>query len=284
MDIVDVPRVFGFSVMKVTRLLVLAIALGAGIVAAMLAMKMSNRAPEPVPVAAVAQPEAPRLDTIDVLVATKEIPLGYRIASGDLAWQAFPKAGIVEVYVNRAARPNAAEELVGLVSRSPFLAGEPVREQRLIKADRGFMSVILTPGMRASAVEVKAVSTAGGFILPNDHVDVILTRAAPKSASGGGDPYVSETILNNVRVLAIDQQISDGKGDAAMLAKDTVTLELSPRQAETLAQSSQLGVVSLALRAIRDREGGPVEDEPEASGGSVKMVRFGVPSSVSIRR
>lgn len=282
MDIVDVSRL-GFWVMKVTRLLVLAIALGAGIVAAMLAVKMSNRAPEPAPIVA-APVEAPRIDSIDVLVAAKDLPLGYRIAAGDLIWQSFPKAGIAEVYVNRLAKPNADQDLVGMVARATFLAGEPVREQRLIKADRGFMSVILTPGMRASAVEVKASSTAGGFILPNDHVDVILTRAAPKAGSGGGDPYVSETILTNVRVLAVDQQISDGKGEAAMLAKDTVTLELTPRQAETLAQSTQLGVISLALRSLRDREGEPLADEPEATGGSVKMVRFGVQSTVSTRR
>ncbi|WP_333825815.1 Flp pilus assembly protein CpaB [Pinisolibacter sp.] len=270
--------------MKVTRLLVLAIALGAGIVAAMLAVKMSNREPAPVPVAAVPA-EAPRLDTIDVLVASKDISLGYRIAAGDLVWQSFPKTGVAEVYVNRIAQPNADQELVGTVARSPFLTGEPVRAQRLIKADRGFMSVILSPGMRASAVEVKAVSTAGGFILPNDHVDVILTRAAPKGASGGGDPYVSETVLNNIRVLAVDQQLSDGKPDtAAMLAKDTVTLELTPRQAEVMAQSTQLGVISLALRSLRDRDGTPIEEETESSGGSVKMVRFGVQSTVSMRR
>jgi len=268
--------------MKVTRLLVLAVALGAGIVAAMLAVKMSNRAPEPAPVAAVPV-EAPRLDTLDVLVAAKDIPLGYRIAAGDLVWQSFPKTGVAEVYVNRVAKADAAESLVGMVARSPFLAGEPVREQRLIKAERGFMSVILTPGMRASAVEVKAVSTAGGFVLPGDHVDVILTRAAPKTGSSGGDPYVSETILTNVRVLAVDQQIADGK-DAAMLAKDTVTLELTPRQAETLAQSTQLGTIALALRALRDREGQQAEEEPEAVSGSVKMVRFGVTSTVSMRR
>ncbi len=283
MDIVGVPCVFGFWVMKVTRLFVLAIALGAGLVAALLAVKMSNRAPAPAPVAALPV-EAPRLDTLDVLVAAKDIALGHRIAAGDLVWQSFPKSGIVEFYTNRVARPGAAEELLGMVARSPFLAGEPVREQRLIKADRGFMSVILTPGMRASAVEVKAVSTAGGFILPNDHVDVILTRAAPKAGNTGGDPYVSETILTNVRVLAVDQQISDGKGEASMLAKDTVTVEVSPHQAETLAQSTQLGVISLALRAIRDRDGGVVEEEPESSGGSVKMVRFGVQSTVSMRR
>ena len=104
------------------------------------------------------------------------------------------------------------------------------------------MSVLLTPGMRAGAIEVKAVSTAGGFILPNDHVDVILTRAAPKGGSGGGDPYVSETILSNVRVLAIDQQISDGK-DAAMLAKDTVPLELKQGENQLLLKIYNQGFV-----------------------------------------
>ena len=270
--------------MKVTRLLVLAVALGAGIVAALLAVKISNREPEPAQIVA-APTEAPRIDTIDVLVASKDLPVGYRIAAGDLVWQSFPKTGIAEVYVNRLAKAGAAEEFVGLVVRAAFLAGEPVREQRLMKADRGFMSVILSPGMRASAVEVKAASTAGGFILPNDHVDVILTRAAPKAGGAGGDAYVSETILANVRVLAVDQQVSEGKGEsAAMLAKDTVTLEVTPRQAEVLAQSTQLGSIALALRALRDREGAPPEEDDGSAGGSVKMVRFGVQSTVSIRR
>ena len=283
MDIVDVPTRISGSLMKVTRHLVLAIALAAGIVAAVLAVKMTNRAPEPVPIAS-APVEAAPLDTLDVLVAAKDLPLGYRIAAGDLVWQSFPKTGIAEIYVNKLVKPDAAEIFVGMVARTPVLAGEPVREQRLIKADRGFMSVILTPGMRATAVEVKASSTAGGFVLPGDHVDIILTRATNKAGNGGADPYTSETILTNVRILAVDQQISDGKGEAAMLAKDTVTLELTPRQAETMAQSTQLGVISLALRALRDHEGAPLEEEPEASGGSVKMVRFGVQSTVSMRR
>ncbi|WP_165498162.1 Flp pilus assembly protein CpaB [Siculibacillus lacustris] len=269
--------------MQVTRLLVLAIALGAGIVAALLAVKMSNREPPP-PVVVATPTEAPRLDTVDVLVAARDIQTGTRLIAGDLAWQAFPKSGVVEAYVIRAARPKAAEEWVGMVARAPFLTGEPVREQRLMRAERGFMSVILTPGMRAAAVEVKAAGTAGGFILPNDHVDVILTRAAPKGGAGANDAYVSDTILTNIRVLAVDQQVSESKGEASMLVKDTVTLELTPHQAETMAQSQQLGVVSLALRALRDHEG-PVVDEPEAAaGGSVKMVRYGVSSTVNMRR
>jgi pilus assembly protein CpaB len=280
MDVVDVRTDVGSGDMRLTRLLVLAVALGAGILAALLAVKMSNREPPPPPVAA-APAEAPRPETVDVLVAARDIGTGARIAAGDLVWQSFPKSGVVEAYVIRPARPNAPEEWVGMVARTPFLTGEPVREQRLMRADRGFMSVILTPGMRATAIEVKAASTAGGFILPNDHVDLLLTRPAPKGSSG--DPYVSDTLLTNIRVLAVDQQVGDGKGEASMLVKDTVTLELTPRQTEVVAQAQQLGVISLALRSLRDGEASVVE-EPADAGGSVRIVRFGVSSTVPMRR
>lgn len=266
--------------MKITRLLVLMVALGAGVLAALLATQMSNRPAAPTPVAVV-QPVAPPPETVDVLVAAKEISTGKRLEAGDLAWQSFPKAGIVEFYLTRAARANAIQELTGSFARAPFLAGEPMREQRLLKAERGFMSVILTPGMRATAVEVKAVSTAGGFILPNDHVDVILTRAASKNGGNGGDGFVSETILNNIRVLAVDQQVGD-RSEPAMVVKDTVTLELSPHQVEMTAQAQQLGVISLSLRSAAEPEG-VVAEEPDG-GGPVKFVRAGVTSTVTVRR
>jgi pilus assembly protein CpaB len=266
--------------MKLTRILVLVVALGAGIVAALLATQMSNRPAEPAPVAAVQAPPPP--ETVDVLVAAKEIATGKRLEAADLAWQSFPKSGIVEFYLTKTARANAIQDLTGSFARAPFLAGEPMREQRLLKAERGFMSVILTPGMRATAIEVKAVSTAGGFILPNDHVDIILTRAASKSNGSGGDTYVTETILNNIRVLAVDQQVGD-RAEPAMVVKDTVTLELTPRQAEVVAQAQQLGVISLSLRSVTEPEGA-VAEEPESGGGPVKVVRAGVTSTVTIRR
>lgn len=267
--------------MKASRLLVLLIALIAGLVAAMLAVKMSSKPEAPAPIAAT--PAEPALETVDVLVAANDLPMGKRTSVGDFVWQPFPKAGIVEAYVTRGAKPDAPNELANRLTKTAFFRGEPIREPSLIAADRGFMSVLLTPGMRATAVEVKAVSTAGGFILPNDHVDILLTRAAPKSGNGTGDAYVSETMLTNIRVLAVDQQVTDTKDSAAMLAKDTVTLELTPRQAETVAQAQQLGVISLALRSMRDRDQ-PIVEEDTNVGGSVKVVRYGVSSTVSIRR
>lgn len=263
--------------MKASRLIVFLVALGAGIAAAFLIFQFVSKPAEQAPAPVMA--EAPPPDTVDVLVAATEIPAGKRLQAGDLSWQAFPKAGIVEFYITKDMRAGAVDEFSGSVARVPMLPGEPVREQRLMKADRGFMSVILTPGMRASAIEVKLSSTAGGFVLPNDHVDVLLTRASPKGQSA--DPYVAETLLTDIRVLAVDQAITDVKGEAAMVARNTVTLELTPRQTEIVALAQQLGVLSLVLRPVGDTSV-PVADDQ--AGGAVKVVRYGVTSSVSIRR
>ncbi|MBT9291278.1 Flp pilus assembly protein CpaB [Prosthecodimorpha staleyi] len=269
--------------MKVARLLVLTVAIGAGLAAAMVATSMigTNEAPPSTP---VADAPAPRMDTVEVLVLGRDIPMGGKVAAADLIWQPWPKSGMSEAYIAKANRPNATLELVGTIARQPIAAGEPVREGRLIKSDRGYMSVILSPGMRALAVEVKAVSTAGGFVLPNDHVDIILTRAAPKTAgSSGGDPFVSETLLTNIRVLAIDQQVIE-KGEPAVVARDTATLELTPRQVEIVAQAQQLGTISLVLRSIRDADV-PIADDGNRNEATsaVRVVRYGVTSRVTTR-
>lgn len=267
--------------MKSARLVVLAIALVAGLAAAVLALNMTAAPPPPpAPVAEAAPP--PKIDTEEVLVASKDIAMGGAIQEGDLIWTEWPKANMVEFLVTKSQRPEAAKEFVGAVARAPFLTGEPIREQRLMRTDRGFMSVILPAGMRAVAVEVKAASTAGGFILPNDRVDVILTRASPKSVAGA-DPYVSETLMQNIRVLAIDQQISEKSTEGHVVARETATLELSARQVEMLAQAQQLGTVSLALRSIAD-QAGPANPDDGAIGGSVRIVRYGIVTKVTTRK
>jgi pilus assembly protein CpaB len=137
----------------------------------------------------------------------------------------------------------------------------------------GFMAAILPKGMRAVAVDITAVSSAGGFILPDDRVDVVLTRRE-RSGPSGAENTASDTILRNVRVLAVDQSV-DEKADTKVILGKTATLELSEAQAETLEQAKQLGTVSLTLRSIRDSD----SSAPEGDGGhdqAINTIRFGV--------
>ncbi|MEM5426803.1 Flp pilus assembly protein CpaB, partial [Paraburkholderia ferrariae] len=135
----------------------------------------------------------------------------------------------------------------------PFIIGEPIREQKLVKANgSGFMAAILPSGMRAISTEISPETGAGGFILPNDRVDVILSRRDknPDQLSGR-DIVTTEILLSNVRVLAIDQAPKEKDGNNSLIGK-TVTLELKPEQAETLARARQTGTLALALRSIAD--------------------------------
>jgi pilus assembly protein CpaB len=262
--------------MKPARIIVLVIAVVAGGIAALLAGR-SDQPPAPAPVA--------QLETTDVLVANSDIPLGNKVAAEDLRWQAWPSASSGS-FVRKSDRPDAIEQLAGSIARSPFSAGEPIRESKLIKSSgSGYMAAILPSGMRAISVEISPETGAGGFILPNDHVDVILTRrdrAAEKSA--GSEIFTSEVVLSNVRVLAIDQTVEEKNGQRVVVGK-TATLELSSRQAEALALSRQLGTLALALRSLADFNSKD-RPEPDTDGGrrgGVNVVRFGVTSTTTTK-
>jgi pilus assembly protein CpaB len=228
---------------------------------------MLSRGPAPAPIVKVV---APASDTVDILVARTDIGVGRAVSPDNLHWQPWPVKAAGPLFIKRSARPNAIDEMKGAVARSPFVVGEPIREQKLIKAvGSGFMSAILPAGMRAVSTVISAETGAGGFILPNDYVDVLLTRAQ-------NDQFVSETVLRNVRVLAIDQTIEEKDGQKVVVGK-TATLELSPRQAETLALSRRRGSLSLALRSLADAR--PVKDaaeEVDERTGNVNFVRYGV--------
>jgi pilus assembly protein CpaB len=129
--------------------------------------------------------------------------------------------------------------------------------------------------MRAVSTEISPETGAGGFILPNDRVDVILSRRANNDARGTAPP-VSETILTNVKVLAIDQTVEEKGGQRVVVGK-TATLELAPRQAESLAQARQQGTLSLALRSLLDAsKPEEVREEDDRGRGGISTVRFGV--------
>ncbi|WP_108519438.1 Flp pilus assembly protein CpaB [Bradyrhizobium algeriense] len=266
--------------MNIARVVVLIIALGAGGVAAYLARgteETSRPAAEPVA----------QLPTAEILVAKSDIGLGQLVKPEDLQWQTWPASAAGSNLVNRASRAEAIKEIAGSIARSPFIAGEPIREQKLVKANgSGFMAAILPTGMRAISTEISPETGAGGFILPNDRVDVILSKRERNPDGKGADVMQSEIILSNIRVLAIDQAPKEKDGINTLVGR-TVTLELKPEQAELLARSRQSGTLSLALRSITDINAtaeGQSEDQTKKRSESVNVVRYGVANQTTAQK
>jgi pilus assembly protein CpaB len=259
--------------MKPARLIVLAVALAAGGVAAYLAS--GSRAPE----APKGPPPPPPLATVEVLVAKADLNIGQVVGARDIGWQIWPAASTGSNFIRKPDRPDAIKDFVGAIVRTPIMAGEPIRDSKVVAGKGGgFMAAILPHGMRAISMDVSPESGAGGFILPNDHVDVVLTRR-DKAAERitGVEKYVSDTILRNVRVLAIDQNVEEKDGQKVVVGK-TATIELDPHQAETLALSRQLGTISLTLRSLLDSQSPTPEggDSGDAKSRTVNTVRYGV--------
>ena len=257
--------------MKAARIVVLAVALGAGGIAAYLASGSKEPPPAPAPVVQT-------IDTVHILVAKGDINMGQVVAAQDIEWQVWPASAASSHFIRRKNRPNAVEQLTGSIARAPFVAGEPIREAKLIKANgSGFMAALLPSGMRAISTEISPETGAGGFILPNDRVDVLLTRRDRETEKATGiEAHISETILTDVRVLAIDQTIEEKNGQRVVVGK-TATLELSPRQAETLAVSRQRGTLSLALRSLIDANARvATPDDDKTANRRLNMVRFGI--------
>jgi pilus assembly protein CpaB len=251
--------------MKTTRLVVLAIAISAGGVAAYLASGSDKTVP--------AEPVA-QLPTVDVLVAKSDIGLGQSVGPDDVQWQTWPSATASSSFIRRSDRPDATAQLTGSIARSPFIAGEPIREPKLVKTNgSGFMAAVLPGGMRAVSTEISPETGAGGFILPNDRVDVILSKRS-KNPTTGKDIISSEIILPNIRVLAIDQVPREKDGQNSVVGK-TATLELKPAQAEALARARQTGTLSLALRSLVDAHA-PEAPRSDDSGDGVVTVFRGV--------
>ena len=262
--------------MNTARIVVLVIALGAGGVAAYLASGYDNK---PAP----ALPVAEKLPTVEVLVAKSDIQLGQAVKAEDLQWQIWPQSTASSAFIRRDSRPDAQTQIAGSIARVPLMQGEPIREQKLVRADgSGFMAAILPSGMRAVSTEISAETAAGGFILPNDRVDIVMTRRlknpdGANSPTGANDVVLSEVILTNIRVLAIDQAPKEKDGQTTVLGK-TVTLELKPDQVATLSVSRQAGSLSLALRSIADANAAEMTPDDLAArrSGGVNVIKYGV--------
>jgi pilus assembly protein CpaB len=263
--------------MNKPRIVVLAIAIGAGGIAAYLASGSDDK---PAPAQPVAQ-----MKTVDILVAKSDIGLGQSVKPDDLQWQTWPAATASNSFISRASKADAVKEITGSIARSPFIAGEPIREQKLVKADgSGFMAAILPAGYRAISTEISPETGAGGFILPNDRVDVLLTKREKNPDGKGSDISSVEVILTNVRVLAIDQAPKEKEGSNSLVGK-TVTLELKPEQAETLARSRQGGSLTLALRSIADAKTvDKPDDQFNKRGENLNVIRYGVASQQTMQK
>jgi pilus assembly protein CpaB len=225
--------------------MVLAIAIVAALGAVYLARNLGNRGPVDPTVVTVNQ-----VPMAEVLTASMDIPLGDKVEASKLSWTEWPRDSVRPWMITKEARPEARTELENARARAQLFDGEPVSAQKLVMPNTsGFMAAVLPKGMRAISVAISAETGAGGFILPNDRVDVLLTT---KQDTAGVSRNVSETILSNVRVLAIDQTFqTNDKGEQVVVGK-TATLELEPAQTEVVAYAEQSGQLSLTLRSIAD--------------------------------
>jgi len=233
------------------RVLIILFALAAGGLAAWIATSSKSG-----DVRTTAADAPPPVAVTEILVAAANIPQGQALSESNIRWQPWPKEALNPGYVSRTAKPDAARTFAGAIARSHFVAGEPIREEKVSQGTSSFLASILTPGMRAVAIRISVESTAGGFILPNDRVDVVHTVARPKE---GQTDNLSHTLLTNIRVLAVDQKVeqrvdpesAEAKGETTAMGK-TATLELSPEQAEVIAAGQATGILSLSLRPLAD--------------------------------
>ncbi|WIY53322.1 Flp pilus assembly protein CpaB [Devosia sp. YIM 151766] len=267
--------------MRPARIILLLVALVAGGLAAFLVTRGGG----------ASSPQSPQVVTevveeakTRILVAKTGIGIGERLGPASVEWQDWPQGALRSEYVTIAAMPDAPADLTDAVARFEFFPGEPIREAKLVRSDQGYLSAVLAQGKRGVSVGVTAASSAGGFVVPNDHVDVVLTTA---SASG----QRSEVILSDVRVLAIGKRLGEmgasggNEGDGSGPNPETfdsstiATLELDPAGAETLINASTRGQLTLTLRSVADFN----RVDPglaTASNQAVRIIRYGREQSV----
>ncbi len=253
--------------MPVMRIVILLVAAGAAIAAALLVRGLQNA---PVPVAPIQAPAAvaaapARVEKEPehrVLVAAIDVRVGQYVTEEMLAWQPWPDHATRTAFLSDDTHPEAMEKMIGAVLRSDMLAGEPFTPQKYAHpGTAGFMAALLTPGMRAVSIEINADSASGGFIYPNDRVDIVMTRKVPVATGGGISKQLAiDTILNNVRVLAIDGYYRPvGGEEGRALPSNRATLELTKEDALVLTAAVKKGSLSLVLRSIGE------VDEPSGS-------------------
>ncbi len=277
--------------MNKARLLILALALGSAGSAAFLAKGVIGKKPAQV------VKEVNTTPMTKVLVASKDMALGERLGDSAVTWREWPQSNVEASMITQEASPDAAEKYKLARARLPIYTGEPIIERKLVMpTDGGFMSAILPQGMRAISVAISERSAVSGFILPNDRVDVILTRKLD-GPDGSGKVVRSETVLSNVRVLAINQTFRQEAGEDKVTVTEgkTAVLELDPFQSEVVTKVEAAGELSLALRSIAEGGDQGIQDaKPVLSPAFLNtkkkpaesdrvIVRYGVETTITSR-
>ncbi len=277
--------------MGAVRIAILAVAAIAAIGLAFIVRGGERLGPPPQPV-------------VQVLVAKRELPIGTRLTPADLGWQPWPANALNAAFVTDGAAPalpakmpdkavqkaaRAANDLVmpqgpiqafeGAIVKEALAAGEPVVARKVVRAGQsGFMAVVLAPGMRAMAIPINAETAAGGFILPGDRVDVLQSR---QDSSGGAKAMLTEVLMRNVRVLAIDQNIEPAK-DSRTIVGGVATIEVPAADVEVIARGKAQGEMQLALRSYADIGGPPGRGvASRASAQGVRVFRAGQVTEVA---
>lgn len=301
--------------MKPARIIVICVAAVAAIGLALVVRAMGSPSGQPAAVATAAPVETRPM--AKVLVAAKDLQPGQRLAESDLDWKDWPADEVNPAFITDGSIPvpgrpaaedaekpegavasvtraatdlatgGAKADYVGSVVREPILAGEPIVGRKIVRAgDSGYMAAYLEPGMRAMAIRVTVETAAGGFILPGDRVDVLLTRETSLGNAGAqeGDrsKFASSTVMQNIKVLAIDQSTRAGDDEQAVVGA-TATLEVGPRDAEALALSKSEGELSLVLRSYADTGGPSGRVASVRQSSAVRVYRGGAPEVVVVQ-
>jgi pilus assembly protein CpaB len=259
--------------MKPARIAIIGVAVVAGLAAAYLANGGRESASPPI------APELEKIAASEVLVAATDLPLGTKLGAVNLKWLPWPAEGVAPGMILRKDAPDAIAQNSGSLVRETFVANEPVTKDKLIKTDAGYLSAILPEGKRALAISIdqRGSNSAGTLILPNDHVDVIhIYKDWRATQSQGSDVYASETLLQNIRVLAIGPNIEEKNGERVAVG-ETATLELGPSEVNTIALAQRSGTLTLALRSVADANAPEVVADKDAE---LSVIRYGVRSFV----
>lgn len=246
--------------MSRARVLVLLVAIACAVLAAMLARGMIGQPPDVVNV------EPPPAATVPILIAAKDLAVGERLNGLSVEWREWPRGNVASSMITRKSKPNAIEEIEGARARQPILVGEPIAERKIVTSKSGnLMSALVPKGLRAVGIRISDRTGAGGFILPNDRVDIIANRKVELYERGNSDEKTevafSRIIVTNVRVLAINRTIASDGIKSSLPDLETAVVELTPLQAEIVMRSETQGELALALRSFEEGGDGGLADE-----------------------